>query len=64
MAPAAGGVHSRDFLDHVNANDYSGHEGIAGGWFVWSSVSWRRAGLVYGAGEGVLLVGRDRRCLA
>src|SRR3989442_8569459 len=26
---AAVGVYSRDFLDHVNARDYRGHEGIA-----------------------------------
>jgi predicted ester cyclase len=26
---AAEGVYSRDFLDHVNARDYRGHEGIA-----------------------------------
>jgi hypothetical protein len=26
---AAQGVYSRDFLDHVNARDYRGHEGIA-----------------------------------
>jgi predicted ester cyclase len=25
---AAAGVYSRDFLDHVNARDYRGHEGI------------------------------------
>ncbi|HEX8073437.1 MAG TPA: ester cyclase [Thermoleophilaceae bacterium] len=26
---AAAGVYSRDFVDHVNARDYRGHEGIA-----------------------------------
>jgi hypothetical protein len=26
---AAAGVYGRDFLDHVNARDYRGHEGIA-----------------------------------